>query len=100
MRCNDCEAIFDEMGSCESSLGGMMMTLLKLIKYDEPHLECPSQEEGQVPGEAESLVEGEDLVGVVASNWLALVANHLNWLVLVENVGRGGCHLLDADQDH
>ena len=44
--------------------------------YDEPHLECPNQEEAQGPGEAESLVEGEDLVGVVALNWLPLVANH------------------------
>jgi len=39
-------------------------------------LECPNQEEVQVPGEAESLVEEEDLLGEVASNWLTLVGNH------------------------
>ena len=42
----------------------------------EPHLEFPNQGEVEVSGEVESLVGEEDLVGVLASLWLASVGNH------------------------
>ena len=51
-----------------------------LIGWDhvnaEPHLEFPNQVEEEAPGEVESLVGEEDLLGVLASHWLALVGHH------------------------
>ena len=72
--CNECDTIFNGVGSCSTNYPGVMCILFN--RHDEPHLEFPNQGEEEVPGEVESLVGEEDLLGVLASHWLASVGNH------------------------
>jgi len=47
-----------------------------LVRLKLLPLEFPNQGEVEAPDEVESLVGEEDLLGVLASHWLALVGHH------------------------